>query len=164
MIEPVDAESRTNDGDHLSLRLWLRMLACTNLVEARARTKLRLDFDITLPRFDLMAQLARNPSGLRMNEISRRMMVTGGNITRITDQLVDEGLVVREPSLDDRRSVTVRLTAAGRRAFTAMAQRHEAWIVEMFSALAHRERVQLYALLAKLKSHVAEIERDAGGS
>ena len=159
MIEQDDAESRANDGDHLSLRLWLRLLACTNLIEGRARTSLRLDFNTTLPRFDLMAQLARNPAGLRMNQISRRMMVTGGNITRITDQLTDEGLVAREPSPGDRRSVVVRLTAAGRRAFSAMAQRHEEWIVAMFSALNQRERLQLYALLAKLKHHVAEPER-----
>ena len=156
MIEPVDAESRTSDADHLSLRLWLRLLTCTNLIESRARTGLRLDFDTTLPRFDLMAQLDRNPTGLRMNEISRRMMVTGGNITRITDQLVAEGLVMRNTAADDRRSVIVRLTAAGRRAFAAMADRHEAWIVEIFAALAQPERVQLYNLLAKLKAHAAE--------
>ncbi len=156
MIEPVDAESRTSDADHLSLRLWLRLLTCTNLIEGRARSKLRESFDTTLPRFDLMAQLDRNPGGLPMTEISRRMMVTGGNITRITDQLVAEGLVTRRIDSDDRRSVKVRLTAAGRRAFAAMAARHEAWIVQVFSALAQPERVQLYTLLAKLKAHVAE--------
>jgi DNA-binding MarR family transcriptional regulator len=158
MIEPVDAESRTSDSDHLSLRLWLRLLTCTNLIEGRTRSKLRLDFETTLPRFDLMAQLHRNPAGLRMNEISRRMMVTGGNITRITDQLVAEGLVMRRTASDDRRSVIVRLTAAGRRAFAAMAARHESWIVDVFSALAQAERVQLYNLLAKLKANAAEID------
>jgi DNA-binding MarR family transcriptional regulator len=159
VIEPIDAESRTTGGDHLSLRAWLRLLACTNLIEGRARKNLRGDFDTTLPRFDLMAQLERSPGGLRMSEISRRMMVTGGNITRITDQLADEGLVAREPSPRDRRSVTVRLTSAGRRAFAAMAERHERWVIEMFSALSHKERLQLYALLAKLKAHVARLER-----
>jgi len=157
MIQPIDLESRTTGDDHLSLRLWLRLLACTNLVEGRARTRLRTSFDTTLPRFDLMAQLERAPGGLRMNEISRRMMVTGGNVTRIVDQLTDEGLVARGPSRGDRRSFTVRLTAAGRKAFAAMAQQHETWIVEMFGALSRKERLQLYALLAKLKSHVALI-------
>ena len=161
MIRAVDTESRASERDHLSLRLWLRLLACTNLIESRARSSLRLDFDTTLPRFDLMAQLERNPTGLRMSEISRRMMVTGGNITRITDQLVDEGLVAREPVPGDRRAYTVRLTAAGRRAFAAMAARHEAWIVEMFSVLTHAQRGQLYSLLAKLKTHVTRLERDS---
>jgi DNA-binding MarR family transcriptional regulator len=158
MMKPVDTESRTSDRDHLSLRVWLRLLACTNLIEGRARTNLRRDFDTTLPRFDLMAQLERCPGGLRMNEISQRMMVTGGNITRITDQLVAEGLVVRRPVSEDRRSFNVVLTAAGRRAFAAMATRHEAWIVDLFSGLGHAERLTLYQLLAKLKSHAAEGE------
>jgi len=161
MIHPIDLESRTTGDDHLSLRLWLRLLACTNLIESRARSRLRAFFDTTMPRFDLMAQLDRTPAGLRMNEISRRMMVTGGNVTRIVDQLVDEGLVLREPSTGDRRSFTIRLTAAGRKAFAAMAQRHETWVLEMFEALNRKERLQLYALLAKLKSHVARIPAEA---
>ena len=156
MIETVDVESRASGDDHLSLRLWLRLLACTNLIEGCARSRLRADFDITLPRFDLMAQLQRNPAGLRMNEISRRMMVTGGNVTRIVDQLDHEGLVTRRSSPGDRRSYTVRLTSAGRRAFAAMAQQHEAWVVELFSVLSTKERLMLYGLLAKLKSHAAE--------
>jgi len=162
MMAPVDVESRANGDDHLSLRVWLRLLACTNLIEARARGKLRAHFNTTLPRFDLMAQLERSPNGLRMSEISRRMMVTGGNITRIVDQLVEEGIVARETSRGDRRSFTVRLTTAGRRAFVAMAEHHEAWIVEMFGVLTRKERAQLFALLAKLKSHAARLAEGSG--
>jgi DNA-binding MarR family transcriptional regulator len=160
MIVPVDVESRTSGEDHLSLRVWLRLLACTNLIESRARSSLRASFDTTLPRFDVMAQLERNPRGLRMSEISQRMMVTGGNVTRLVDQLTAEGLVQRETSPGDRRSFTVRLTPAGKRAFAAMASRHEAWIVEMFGTLTRKERLQLFGLLAKLKTHAA---RCAGG-
>jgi len=157
MIEPVDLESRTTVDDHASLRLWLRLLACTNLIAARARTNLRREYATTMPRFDLLAQLERSPRGLRMNELSRRLMVTGGNVTRIVDQLVTEGLVERRTSAGDRRSFTVRLTPAGRRAFGAMAEMHERWIVEMFSGLGRKERVQLYGLLAKLKGHVGDL-------
>jgi DNA-binding MarR family transcriptional regulator len=155
-----DYESRASREDHQALKLWLRFFACANLVERRVRRGLRTAFATTLPRFDLMAQLERHPGGLTMGEISRRMMVTGGNITRITDQLVEEGLVARETSPSDRRALTVRLTTAGRRAFAAMAERHEDWIVEMFSALGHRERLQLYALLAKLKAHLSNTHGD----
>lgn len=158
MIEPIDLESRVGDGDHLSLRVWLRLLACTNLITGRARSKLRSAFDTTMPRFDLMAQLDRCPQGLKMNELSRRMMVTGGNVTRLVDQLSGEGLVARETALQDRRAFTIRLTPLGRRAFAAMAQHHEAWVVEMFGALNRKERLQFFGLLAKLKAHVAELE------
>ena len=95
----MDKEARlqgTTPAEHPeALRLWLRMLTCTQLIETRVRAALREQFDTTLPRFDLMAQLERAPEGLKMNELSRRMMVTGGNVTAITDQLVSEGLVQR---------------------------------------------------------------------
>ena len=146
-----DLEARAGGDDHLSLRLWLRMLSCTNLIEASARTRLRAEFSTTLARFDLMAQLERAPGGLKMSELSRRMMVTGGNVTRLTDQLEAEGLVVRGESAD-RRVFRVSLTPRGRRTFAAMARRHEDWIVETFDALSHEERTQLFSLLAKLKN------------
>jgi len=91
----VDLETRVTDEDHQALKLWLRLLACTNLVETDVRGRLRTEFGITLPRFDLMAQLERNPDGLKMNELSQRLMVSGGNVTGLTDQLEKEGLVVR---------------------------------------------------------------------
>ena len=85
-----DSETRATAEHAKDLRLWLRMLACTNLIENHVRARLRSDFDITLPRFDLMSQLERSPQGLKMGELSKRMMVTGGNVTGITDQLVAE--------------------------------------------------------------------------
>jgi len=161
MQQIVDLESRTTRDDHLSVRVWLRLLACTNLVEGRVAGKLREAFDTTLPRFDFLSQLERNPAGLRMTEISKRMMVTGGNVTRIADQLLGEGLISRTVAPGDRRAAIVRLTAAGRRAFAEMARRHERWIVELFGGLTESERTQLYALLAKLKRHLNALESDA---
>jgi DNA-binding MarR family transcriptional regulator len=160
VIERVDLESRSGSGDHLSLRLWLRLLSVTNLVEGRARTRLRREFSTTLARFDLLAQLERRPEGLTMSQLSRRLMVTGGNVTRLTDQLESESLVVREVSDGDRRVIAVRMTAAGRRTFAAMAVQHETWIVEMFDALSAKERSSLYALLAKVKRHIVSTETE----
>jgi DNA-binding MarR family transcriptional regulator len=160
-IEAVDLESRTTLDDHLSLRVWLRLLSCANLIEARTRVRLRDEFATTLGRFDLMAQLERSPAGLQMNELGRRLMVTGGNVTRLTDQLESEGLVMREPAPKDRRALRVRLTNLGRRTFGAMARRHEEWIVETFGALTRRERLLLYGVLAKLKANAARPERSA---
>ena len=156
----VDTESRATHDDHLSVRVWLRLLTCTNLVEGRVSSRLRDDFDTTLPRFDFLSQLERNPGGLRMTEISNRMMVTGGNVTRIADQLLGEGLITRTVAPGDRRAAIVKLSAAGRRAFAEMARRHEGWIVEMFAGLSEPDRTQLYALLAKLKRHLNASESD----
>jgi DNA-binding MarR family transcriptional regulator len=158
--ESIDHESRASPDDHEALRLWLRLLTCTSLVEGSIRSELRRDFDCTLPRFDLMAQLDRSPEGLRMGELSRRLMVTGGNVTGITDQLVKEGLVTREAPPDDRRAFVVRLTPAGRKAFQRMAELHEAWVARLFDGLSAAERRQLHALLGKLKGGVQKTMHD----
>jgi len=159
MAKPaLDTETRVDRADHGAIRLWLRMLATNRLVETRTRRLLQERYATTLPRFDLMAQLERFPQGLRMNELSKRMMVTGGNVTGITDLLEREGLVERVADPADRRAWLVRLTRAGRKGFAAMAQEHERWVVEAFAELSAREMNAMAALLARLKSHVRSLE------
>jgi DNA-binding MarR family transcriptional regulator len=148
----LDSETRATEDDHMALRLWLRLLACANLVEGPLRSRLREQFDgASLPRFDLMAQLERHAQGLKMRELSRRLMVTGGNVTGLTDKLVAEGLVERRDDPSDGRACTVLLTAEGRRQFRAMARAHEAWIVELFAGLAPQQQATLFELLGELK-------------
>jgi DNA-binding MarR family transcriptional regulator len=147
----VDMEVRAHEDHHDSLRLWLRLLSCSTRIEATIRQRLREQFDTTLPRFDLMAQLEREPDGLSMGDLSRRMMVTGGNVTAIVDQLEQEHLVVRNARPGDRRAFQVCLTASGRKAFGQMAQVHEAWIIELLSPLTERQQAQMYTLLGQLK-------------
>ena len=154
----MDMEARARDDHHDALRLWLRMLTCTQLVEQRVRSNLREQFETTLPRFDLMAQLERAPDGLKMNELSRRMMVTGGNVTGITDQLEAENMVQRVPVEGDRRALLIRLTPTGRKAFAAMAEAHEGWIVEALSGLSEREVQALHTLLGKVKQRINSSE------
>ncbi|WP_180683118.1 MarR family winged helix-turn-helix transcriptional regulator [Tepidicella baoligensis] len=153
----LDLEARLHSEHPEALRLWLRLLTCTQLIEKRIRSGLRERFGTTLPRFDLMAQLERHPEGLKMKELSARLMVTGGNVTGITDQLVAEGLVERVEVEEDRRAFRVRLTPAGHAAFAEMAQHHEAWIVNAFGHLNERDTAQLYRLLGKVKAHLRPI-------
>ena len=153
--EPVlDLASRLTQDHHQSLKLWLRMLSCTVKIENEVRTRLRATFGITLPRFDLMAQLERFPEGLRMGELSKRMMVTGGNITGITDQLEQEKLVVRVVDPKDRRAYSVKLTPAGRRAFDEMARVHEGWIAELLHGVTPDDKTQLIDLLSHMKQQL----------
>ena len=156
--QPVlDLSSRLTQDHHQSLKLWLRMLSCTVKIENEVRTRLRASFGITLPRFDLMAQLERFPDGLRMGELSKRMMVTGGNITGITDQLEQEKLVVRVVDPKDRRSYSVKLTPAGRRAFDEMARVHEGWIAELLQGVTPDDKTQLIELLSQMKQQLNDI-------
>jgi DNA-binding MarR family transcriptional regulator len=149
----MDLEARAHSEHPEALRLWLRLLTCAQIVEKQVRGRLRERFDTTLPRFDLMAQLERAPDGLKMNELSRRMMVTGGNVTGITDQLVAEGLVERIDVEGDRRAYRVRLTPKGRKMFHEMARQHESWIVEAFAGLSDKDVSTLHRLLGKVKQH-----------
>jgi DNA-binding MarR family transcriptional regulator len=143
---------------HESLRLWLRLLTCTRLVENHVRKSLAARFKTTLPRFDLMAQLERFPKGLQMGELSRRMLVTGGNVTGIVDQLERSGLIVRTEDPADRRAYLVKLTKEGRRLFAQMAVEHESWIVDLFSGIPKREQRTLNESLSHLR---AQLTRDA---
>ena len=124
LFEIEDQELRVHEDHHASLRLWLRLLSCTSFIEDIVRQNLREQFDISLPRFDLMAQLERHRDGLTMGELSRRMMVSGGNITAIVDQLEKEQLVQRQVALADRRSFKVLLTPLGDRKSTRLNSSH----------------------------------------
>ena len=135
-IEAIDAESvlaGEKSGHKSELRLWLRLLSATTLISAEIRRNLRRSFKVTLPQFDLLAQLEREPNGLRLGELSQRMMVTNGNVTGLVDKLVEQGFVVREPSPDDRRAMNVRMTKAGASMFGVMAKANEEWMIALFS-------------------------------
>lgn len=150
---PLDAETRAADGGHRDeLRLWLRLLTCTNLVQAELRTRLRARFDVTLPRFDAMAQLERSPDGMTLGALSRRMMVSNGNVTGLVETLVGQGLVERVPHPTDRRAALVRLTGAGREAFATMAAAHAEWVAELCGVLAPGETQTMMRLLGRLKT------------
>ena len=152
---PLDVETKVIErpnGHKGELRLWLRLLSCKTLIETEIRRRLRDNFGITLPRFDLMAQLDKAPAGMKLGELSQRLMVSNGNITGLVDRLVAQGLLHRQPAPNDRRAQLVKLTADGRRSFRAMAASHEAWIAEIFAELSAGDREALMRLLGKAKA------------
>ncbi|MBT3399436.1 MAG: MarR family transcriptional regulator [Rhodospirillaceae bacterium] len=150
-----DFETGLTTDDQLDLRTWLRLLTCANMIEGEVRAKLRTAFDITIARFDLLAQLDRaDPTdrGLTMGELSRRLMVTNGNVTALIDRLVGEKLVVRRADPDDRRAQIIELTPNGRRAFAKMSQAHASWITGLFDGVDRKNLEALYRNLAELKT------------
>lgn len=155
----IGLEARVQGEDHLDTRIWLRMLACSAQIEQQIRQRLRSGFGTTLPRFDYMAQLERHREGLRMNLLSRYLMVTGGSVTGLTDQLVKEGLVERIDDPDDRRSWRVCLTERGRAEFERMAVEHESWLVELFKGMPAAGKNALYEQLGQLRVHLARDPR-----
>ena len=153
----ADPESRLRGADHDALRLWLRLFTCTTMVERRVDGMLKRAFGSSLPRFDLLAQLYRAEDGLRMGELSERILTTNGNVTWLVAALEREGLVRRRIATHDRRAVVVRLTAAGRRQFTTMARAHEARIIALLAGLSPTERQTMHSMLGTVKQHLRQL-------
>jgi DNA-binding MarR family transcriptional regulator len=154
--EPVaDLELWVRDiraGRKPELRLWLRMLAITKMLSQEVRSRLRLEYGATLPQFDILAQLYREPQGLRLGELSRRTMVTNGNVTGLADRLEAEGWIQRETLDDDRRVTVARLTRWGRERFTEMARAHEGWLKELMSEVDEATLQTAFSALASVKA------------
>jgi len=164
---PLDAETKVAErpDDHKTeLRLWLRMLTCTTLIESEVRKRLRDNFDITLPRFDLLAQLERAPNGMTLGELSQRMMVSNGNLTGLVDRLREQGLIKRKPSPTDRRVQIVSLSAEGKRFFRTMARANADWVGEIFADLSKDDIETLMALLGKTKASARKARKNGGAA
>ena len=158
-----DPESRVHEAHHESLRLWLRLFTCKTLIESVVRRRLREHFDVTLPRFDVMAQLYRTPNAMTLGELSARMMVSAGNVTGLVERLVAQGLLDRRASPNDRRVQIVSLTTEGRRSFRTMARANADWIAELFADLSPQDTDALMRLLGKAKSSARRaIDRGSG--
>jgi DNA-binding MarR family transcriptional regulator len=147
----------TRSDSKARLRLWVRLLRATRLVESETRERFKSKFNVTLPRFDVMAALYRKPDGMLMSEISRFLLVSNGNVTGIVDRLAQDGFIVRSQRNGDRRTSFVRLTAKGHAAFVDMATAHERWINELLGGVKARDAEQLSA---KLKSFRSDWEGD----
>jgi DNA-binding MarR family transcriptional regulator len=161
---PADLEilARSARGEQKTqLRVWLRMLSITKLISQEIRRRLRTEFDATLPQFDLLAQLYREPDGLRLGELSRRTMVTNGNITGLADRLEADGLIRREALDGDRRVTVAKLTRRGRQAFSEMARAHEGWLRELMADVDDDTLAEALRQLAAVKASAGR--RLAGG-
>jgi DNA-binding MarR family transcriptional regulator len=150
--------ARRDTESKARLRLWIRLLRATRLVEGETRERFKNQFNVTLPRFDVMAALYRKPDGMLMSEISRFLLISNGNVTGIVDRLVSDGFVVRSQRDGDRRTSFVRLTSKGRVAFADMSAAHENWIDGLLGGISAREAEQL---TAKLRSFQSEWESEA---
>ncbi|MEX0405240.1 MarR family transcriptional regulator [Aquibium sp. LZ166] len=135
------------------LRLWIRLLRASRIIENELRERLKREFDTTLPRFDVMAALNRAPDGMLMSDLSRFLLVSNGNVTGIVDRLVNDGFVVRAQREGDRRTSIVRLTPRGQEFFRGMAAVHEAWIGELLGDVSEDGARRLSSMLKTFRSN-----------
>ena len=140
-------------GDRSSVRVWLRLLSCTMAIEKEVQRRFA-ERGMTLPRFDVLAALERNPDGITMGALSRALLVSNGNVTSIVRQLEAQGLVASRPDPKDRRSAIVSLTPEGKRQFAEMAAAHEAWVRDSMRDFPPARQQQLFELLDELKKSI----------
>jgi DNA-binding MarR family transcriptional regulator len=140
-------------GNKERLRLWIRLLRATHVIEGELRERLKREFGSTLPRFDVLAALYREPAGMLMSDLSRFLLVSNGNVTGIVDRLVADGTVVRAKRDGDRRTSIVRLTEAGSALFERMARAHEDWIAELLGNVGEEEARMLSGMLRSFRSN-----------
>lgn len=145
-----------NDRGRANVRLWLRLLSCTMVVEKRLKRRFSDRFDTTLPRFDVLAALDRHPDGMTMGALSKSLLVSNGNVTALVQTLIRDGSATLASSPGDRRTSIVALTPVGRTRFEMLAAAHHGWIDNWLGGLDGHERVSLYGLLGKLKHSIAE--------
>jgi DNA-binding MarR family transcriptional regulator len=153
MVSAPPSTARGDTDSKARLRLWIRLLRATRIVEAQTRELFKRQFNVTVPRFDVMAALYRKPEGMLMSEISRSLLVSNGNVTGIVDRLVSDGFVVRSQRNGDRRTSFVRLTTKGRTAFAEMSAAHEGWIDRLLGGVTAREAEQLSVKLKSFRSN-----------
>jgi DNA-binding MarR family transcriptional regulator len=155
MTAPL-ARPAEDAGSKDRLRLWIRLLRATHTIEAELRERLKSEFGSTLPRFDVMSALHRQPDGMLMTDLSRYLLVSNGNVTGIVDRLVTDGLVQRTKRDGDRRTSVVRLTEAGVAQFRRMAEAHEGWVDTLLHGVDPSDARTLAAMLKTFRSEWEE--------
>lgn len=151
----IDKQEQTPHNKR-ALRVWLGLLTSSQLIEKQVRARFRTEFDTTLPRFDVMAALAREPKGQTMGDVSRWLLVSSGNVTGIVSRLVADKLVTRTRSVDDRRAHLVRLSRKGQAEFARLSSTHEQWIKELLCGMTRQDMATLDELLRKAKACLAK--------
>jgi DNA-binding MarR family transcriptional regulator len=163
MAKPPASEKVPVDDGHLQVRVWLRMLGSANVVLGQLRRALREEFDITMPAFDLLAQVHRPPQGPTMGQLSQRLMVSKGNVSDLVERLETKGLILRRIDDEDGRVQHVHLTPEGEALVERMLPAHRAWLKDMMTGLDEESLVQLYQLIGAFKTTlVANTTRKPG--
>lgn len=150
----IESNKLTKSRSKQALRLWLRLFSCQSMVEDIIRTRLRDEHGVTLPQFDVLAELDNANKPLTMSELSQHLVVSNGNITGVIDRLEREKFLKRVRSKEDRRVQYIQLTDSGAKRFKKIAAEHEIWITDLFSTLDRNEMDRMINTLKKTKESI----------
>jgi len=155
----TNSPSETVSDRKQTLRLWLKMLNCTNIIEKKIQNQLRSDFETTLPRFDILSALDRSKTPLSMSQLSKDLLVSNGNVTGVVNRLIQDGYISRSTPQQDRRTYFISITEAGSHEFKKMANAHAEWLEGMFCGLDNEETISILGFLQKLGTGLSKTEQ-----
>ncbi len=134
-----------------TVRLSLRLLTTSRLIEREVDALMRARFNSTIARFDFLSALDRH-GPLTLGEISQHLLVSNGNITQLRTRLSADGLIDTEHDENDRRIQHVRLTRKGESVFKQMAKAHATCVDALLRDLTQIEKQTLTRLLDAAKA------------
>lgn len=142
-------KDRQNYGKRaeIALQLWVKLARAASTMGKMSAENIK-GFGLTEPQFAVIECLG-HLGPLSHTELSRKMLVTGGNITCVIDNLQKENLVERIQDKKDRRVSSVKLTAKGKKLFREKFVEHAKFIATISSVLSEQEQRQLSSLLKK---------------
>jgi DNA-binding MarR family transcriptional regulator len=93
-------------------------------------------------------------SGLRLTDLSDRLLIRPPSVTGAVDRLERAGLVARDQATIDQRSKLVGLTPKGRELIQRIMAVHGQQIVRVLGGLTKREQAEFHRLLRRLGQHL----------
>jgi DNA-binding MarR family transcriptional regulator len=146
----------TQMSEPTALRIWLQIAKASALIEQEITGKLREHYGQSLSRFDVLSQFDRtNGHEMSVGSLSKRLIASSGNISRLLDRMEKDGLLIRRHADTDRRNVYVSITLSGQNLFGDMARDHQSWITDMLAELPPERQQHLSELLKELQTALA---------
>ena len=137
------------EADLEAMALFLSVLRVANGMQQDVETTVHRPSGTTWAAFRILfTVLHAGPTSPL--ELARLFSVSKASISSVVDTLERNGLVRREPSPTDGRSVMIVITGRGERVAGELFQRQNRREAEWARALTNRERQTLLRLLAKL--------------
>src|SRR5437764_11838434 len=102
-----ECDMTTNSSRQAGILAWIHMLRITHKVQ-RCESAQLAEYNLTLPQFDVLAQLHRE-EGITQQSLADRLLVTKGNVCGLMDRMMEQDLVERREDPEDRRAYMLYL-------------------------------------------------------